>query len=195
MRADAEAQLVAEVIWLHPVGGQLVHTRPRRADRHTQSVLKVERRARVVAVCEHDLADLAAIEPLQALRRRDRVDEDAFLHEVVRAGLQPRARMARRPMQDTRQDLVDALGQGGHYDNRCRSSSRREAVERRASLGSRPDPAALLHVSGGRLDTPACRIAASDDKQWPITPLLRGARCSTRGHISLVAAGAIWLRP
>jgi hypothetical protein len=39
----------------------------------------------------------------------------------VRAGLQPRARMARRPVQDARQDLVDALRHGGDYDDfgRC----------------------------------------------------------------------------
>ena len=63
---------------LHAVGGQIVHPRLRRADRDAEPVLQVERRARVVAVREQDLADLLAIEPLQPLGGRDRVDQDAF---------------------------------------------------------------------------------------------------------------------
>src|ERR687898_693753 len=89
---------VAEALLLRlAVGGQLVHPRPRRADRRAQALLELERRAPVMAVREQDLADLPVVEPVQALRRGDRVDEDALLDEVVRAGLERGGPVGRRP--------------------------------------------------------------------------------------------------
>ena len=185
VRADAGAQLVAEVVRLDPVGGQVVHPGPRRADRHAEPVAQVERRAGVVAVREQDLADLAAVEPLQPSGGAIGSIRTPSVDEVVRAGLDSGARMRARSSAGRQAGLRGSA-------RPCRGTMPRRTGRRGSAAARAPLLAALVvelgHRAGGRA---IGRLTDRRARRVGLASLVRTLQgCRPRRHDAAAAAAS-----
>src|SRR6188472_3671184 len=108
MGDDAPRKLVPEVEGLHGRAAlELVHALTDAADGRVEALHEVPARAVVVAVREQDLARRPVLgEPVEALGRRDRVDQSPLRRKVVRMNADLDTGMRRRPMPDARNDLL-----------------------------------------------------------------------------------------
>ncbi len=105
---DSAGQLVPEVERLHRLAAvELVQAFANAADARTEASRELAAGAVVVAVGEEDLLGWAVLgEPVEAVLRRDRVDEDALLLEVVRVDRDLDVGVHGAPVPHTRDDLL-----------------------------------------------------------------------------------------